>query len=241
MANYVFNDTTGAQDGLIQECEDICKLGEGGISGSTSNMKTFTRRINKAKDKLASIAFRYDSLWNYDGDDQSDLPIDASGDIVSGTQTYAFDPELLMLSQIFIKDPNGTFHELTEQDDRNAPDSFTSTATGVPTKYKLIGNSFMFNITPNYNSTDGIKVVFKRVGDRFSYTDGAAAIGFPSIIFEYIANKASLPFLRETKLPHYAAVKQDVLEAETIHIPHFFANRGKPKRSGFRIAQESNK
>src|SRR3990167_5881978 len=126
MANYVFNDTTYAQDGLIQECEDICNLGAAGISGVTAKLRTFTRRLNQAKDSFYTIAFKYDQLWNFDdrryADGDLDLPI-ATTSLVSGTGDYLFDDEFLAVTQVFAKDSSGTFHELDVQDDKNDPES----------------------------------------------------------------------------------------------------------------------
>src|SRR3990167_6998178 len=157
MANYVYSDSTYAQDGLIQECEDICNLGAAGISGNTARLRTFTRRLNQAKDSFYTIAFKYDTLWNFDdrryADGDQNLPI-ATTNIVSGTKDYLFDDELLQFVQVFVKDSSGTFRELEQQDDRNAPRAYDlQSSTGTPTKYELVGNSILLDPTPNYNST----------------------------------------------------------------------------------------
>src|SRR3990167_4162319 len=127
MANYVFSDTNATQDGLIQECEDICNLGAAGISGVTAKMKTFTRRLNQAKDSFFTIAQKYDQLWNFDdrryADGDQNLPI-ATTNMTSGTGDYLFDDEFLGVTQVFAKDSAGTFHELDVQDDRNDPESY---------------------------------------------------------------------------------------------------------------------
>jgi hypothetical protein len=251
MANYVFNDTTGVQDGLIQECEDICNLGAGGISGSIARLKTFTRRLNQAKDKVFLIFSKVDSLWKFDdrrySDSDQDLPIWRTN-LTSGTSDYLLDEDIQTIEQVFIKNASDEYVELEPQDDRNAPDAYKTQVSGQPTKYELVGNSLVFDKIPNYTPTVvedgknyGIKVVGKRKFVNFNYTDGAVAISVPQVVFEYLANKASLPFLREKGLKHYNAVKQDVLEAETIHLPHFISNRAKPKRAGLKIRQESNK
>jgi hypothetical protein len=245
MANYVFSDVGGTQDGLIQECEDICNLGAAGISGNTAKLKTFTRRLNQAKDKFFTIAQKYDVLWNWDdrrfADSDLTLPI-ATTNIVSGTKDYLFNEELLVLVQVFVKDSSGTFHELTPQDDRNSPRAYDlQSSTGTPTSYELVGNSILLDATPNYSSTGGLKVVFKRKATNFVYTDGAVPISVPQIFFSYLANAASLPYLREKSLKHYPAVKQDVEEMELVLIPQFIANRAKPRRAGLKVAQEDNR
>jgi hypothetical protein len=251
MANYVFNDTTGAQDGLIQECEDICLLTAGGISGNTARMKTFARRLNQAKDKFVTIASRYGSLWDFDdrryADSDQDLPIWTTN-LTSGVADYLLDFDILMFDQIFIKDSSGNYVELLPQDDRNSPDAYTTQVSGQPTSYEFVGNSIIFDKIPNYTPTldgngknFGIKLVGKRKTLNFAYGDGAVPISVPEVMFEYLANKASLPFIREKGLKHYNAVYAEVIRMETIDIPQFISNRAKPKRSGMRMAQESNK
>src|SRR3990167_1323241 len=187
MANYVYSDSTYAQDGLLQECEDICNLGAAGITGNTAKLRTFTRRLNQAKDRFLTIAFKFDQLWNFDDSNLTDLPI-ATTNMVSGTKDYLFDDELLIVTQVFAKDSNGTFNELTPQDDRNTPRAYDlQSATGTPKTYELIANSIILDPTPNYNSTNGLKVVFKRNGDKFATTDGAVPIGIPSLFFNFLA------------------------------------------------------
>lgn len=242
--SYVFNDTTQVQDGLIQECEDICNLGATGISGNTSKLKTFTRRLNQAKDRFFTLAFQFDQLWNFDdrvyADSDQNLPI-ATTSIVSGTRDYLFDDELLQVTQVFAKDSNGTFHELLPQDDRNDPQAYlVSDTAGTPTHYELVGNSIILNPSPNYSSSGGLKATFKRNGDKFAYTDGGVPIGVPSLFFKYLANHASYPYLVEKSLNHANAVKQLILEDEAA-IKTFISNRAKPKRAGMKVVQESNR
>lgn len=234
----VFSDTTYAQDGLIQECERITNLGAGGITGQ--KLKDFTARINQGIDRFYSIAFQYDALWNFDDRTHGDLPI-ATTNIVSGTRDYLFDADLLMVTQVFAKDSSGVFHEIVPQDDLTSPKAYTvDDGSGVPTTYELVGNSIILNPSPNYNSTGGLKVTFKRNGDKFAYTDGALTPGIPSLFHGYLARFASFPYLVEKSLKHAGAVKQSIMEDE-IAIREFISNRAKPKRAGLRIVQEDNR
>lgn len=235
----IFSDTTLVQEGLIQECEDLCNLGVGGISGNTNLLKRFTARINGAIDRFYALAFRYDLNWNFDGSNQTDLPI-ATVNIVSGQQDYTFASELLMVTQVFAKDSNGTFHELTEQDDKNAPNVYLTTTSGVPTRYELVGNSILLDAIPNYNSTAGLKVTFKRNGVKFTYSDGAIAIGIPSLFHHFLARYASYSFLVSKGLKHAGAIGGLVVQDE-MAIKEFIANRAKPKRMRMTVNQESNR
>lgn len=240
---YVFSDTNYDQDGLIQECEDITGLGDGGISGNSTRLKSFTRKLNNALDRFHALAFQYDATWNFDdrsyADNDRTLPI-ATTSIVSGQQDYLFDEELLMVTQVFCKDSNGTWKELKVQDDKNSPNIYVGVTSGTPETFELVGNSIILNPTPNYNSADGLKVTFKRTGRRFSYDDGALSIGIPSLFHEYLARYASQSYLeRHGKNNKEDNFRHILLDEEAIKL--FVSNRAKPKRVRIGITQESNK
>jgi hypothetical protein len=240
---YVFNDTTYAQDGLIQECEDISGLGEGSISGNTSRLKKFTRRINNALDRFYSLAFQYDSLWNMDdrkyADSNQQLPI-ASTNLVSGQADYLFDDELLGVTQVFCKDSSGTWRELQPQDDKTSPNIYVGATSGLPARYELVGNSIILDPIPNYNSTLGLKVTFRRNGTKFTHTDGAIAVGIPSLFHSYLARHASYQHLIEKSLPWAALIAAEIQKDEEA-IKRFIAQRAKPKRAGLSVTKENNR
>lgn len=241
---YVFSDITGADEGLIQECEDISGLGAAGISGNTARLKTFTRRLNQAKDRFFTLAFKYDALWNFDSTKQVDLPIGYTS-LTSGIKEYAlslFHTEVLQLTQLFAKDPNGVYHELTPQDDKASPSAYTLTnANGTPTTFELVGNSLLVDPTPNYNqASTGLKAVFKRNDIKFVYTDGAVPIGTPSLFFGFLARQASLPYLIEKRL----AQKNDIatmIQIDEKAICEFVSTRAKPKRIRLGITNHDNR
>jgi hypothetical protein len=234
----VFSNSSDGS-GLLQECERICNLGATGITSVAVKIKDFTARINNALDRFYAIAFQFDQLWNFDDSTNTDLPI-ATTNLVSGTGDYLFDSELLQVTQVFAKDSSGIFHELEPQDDRNEPSAYITRVSGVPTKYELVGNSIILDMNPSYSSTDGLKVTFKRNGVKFTAADSAQAVGIPSLFHPYLARYASYQYCVEKGLKHSNAVKQLVMEDEAA-IKTFISNRAKPKRSGLRVRQESNK
>lgn len=234
----VFSNITDGS-GLIQECERISGLGPAGITGHTPRLKDFTTRINGAIDRFYALIFRYDSNWNYDDRNQTDLPI-ATTNLVSAQADYQFADELLVVSQVFAKDSSGAWHELYAQDDRENPKSFLTATTGLPTQYDLVGNSIILTPTPNYNSTSGLKVSFKRNGNKFTYTDGSTPLGIPSLFHMYIPRVASLPYLIEKQLPY----KNDIaalIQSDEALIKEFMSTRAKPKRIALTPKQENNR
>src|SRR5690606_7013004 len=140
-------------------------------------------------------------------DEDGQLPIATTG-LVEGTGDYLFDDEFLAVTQVFAKDPNGVFNELTEQDDKNDPEAYLQKQSqGTPKKYELVGSSIVITPTPNYTSEKALKVTFKRNGKPFLYTDGAITPGIPSLFHPYLARHASYPYLIENNLSHARDVR----------------------------------
>src|SRR4051812_2372910 len=81
-----FSDTTN-KNGLIQECEFWCNLGDGGISGDTTLLKQFASRLNRAKDRMRPILSSVGDKPRWDDSNHGDLPIATFG-LVSGQGDY---------------------------------------------------------------------------------------------------------------------------------------------------------
>ena len=238
----VFNNIADG-NGLIQEEERITGLGAGAISGNNNLLKDFTARTNNALDRFYALVWQYDQLWNFDDRKYADtdlkLPI-ASTNIVSGQADYLFASELLGVTQVFVKDSSGVFHEIHPQIDTESPNVYTDTTTGIPTNYELVGNSVILTPTPNYSSTLGLKITFKRNGTKFTYTDGAVAVGIPTLFHPYLAREASQGYLQEKNKASKIDNARDIAKDE-MSLKSFISNRARPKRIGLRVKQEDNR
>lgn len=236
----LWNDTSNLT-GVVQEGERLCQVGVGGFSGNTTKLKEFMARCGQAIDRFYAIAFKYDQLWNFDDRNQSDLPI-ASTNVITSQQDYQFASELLGVTQVFCKDSGGTFQELKEQDDRNDPEAYLrKQSTGVPTHYELVGNSILLSPIPNYNSTLGLKVTFKRNGVKPAH-DVASDVspGIPSLFHPFIARYSSMMYLIDKQMNNVANVSA-LVQQDEVSIREFISNRAKPKRAGIQVKQENNR
>ncbi len=235
----LWNDTTNLT-GVVQEGERRLLLGVGAISGNTTKLKEFIARCGQAIDRFYAIAFKYDSLWNFDDRNQTDLPI-ATTNLISGQADYQFASELLGVTQVLCKDSSGVYQVLDEQDDKNDPYAYKTQESGTPTKYELVGNSIITDKIPNYNSTDGLKVTFKRNGVKPAYNVADdVSPGIPSLFHPFLANFAALQFAIDKQMDN----RRDLailVEKDEVSIRDFISNRAKPKRAGLRVKQESNK
>jgi len=221
-----FSDTTN-YDGLIQEDERICLMGVTGISGDTTELKNFTARINQALDRFYTIALTHDSQWQFDDTNYSDLPIGV-GDLVSGQYDYSFASDVLTVEKVLIKDSSGNWQELDKVDinESGAVNLWTlaSGNSGIPTQYDKFANSIFLDPIPNYNSTGGLKVVFKRNASKFAYTDTTKQPGIPSLFHPYIARVAALPYLIEHNMNSLTSINTLILQDEQ-NIKDFMGRR----------------
>lgn len=225
----VFSNSTSL-DGVIQEIDRIC-----GATDNTYSLKAKTARVGQAIDRFYYLALNEDGDWQLDDANQTTLPV-ATANLVSGQSDYAFDSSLLMVTKVLCKDASsGNWNEL-QLVDQTEPDSreiwtLPSGNSGAPYRYDIIANSIILDPIPNYNSTSGLKVVFKRNGTKPASTDTTNFTpGVPVLFHEYLCRQASLPFLIENNLPQTQAVSQQIqLDEEAIK--DFISNRNKVKQT----------
>ena len=216
------NSTT--EDGVIQEINRIC-----GATDNTYSLKAKTARVNGALDRFMYLALSNDGQWLFDDLNQTDLPVGVAN-LVSGQYDYEFADEVLVVQKVLAKDSAGTWTELIpydfEDDELDDLWKLTSGNSGSPTRYQKFAHSILLDPIPNYASTGGLKVVFKRNAPRFASTDTTTDPGIPSIFHVYLARYASLPFLIEKNLPQANGVASLIQQDEQA-IKDYFSVRSK--------------
>lgn len=137
------------------------------------------RSANMGLNEVASIIMECDGRWQWDDTNYTDLPIGTTN-IVSGQKDYGIDTSMLEITRVEMLDAGGVLRVLTPIDQRDLTpatgliidglntnnqyslNNYPSSTSGTPTAYDVIGNSIFLDATPNYNSTGGLKVYFKR-------------------------------------------------------------------------------
>ena len=211
-----FNDTSNLT-GLIQECERICLLGTAGITGVTNQLKNFTVRLNMALDRFFTIALTHDGVWQFDDTNYTDLPIGTTN-LVSGQQDYSFASDVISVEKVLCKDSAGNWVELYPVDDSESRSNIgarniwllPSNNSGTPLRYDKFAASIFLDPIPNYNSTNGLKVVFKRNASKFVSSDTTKEPGIPSLFHPYLAKVASLPYLMEHNMEALETIKKEI-------------------------------
>lgn len=226
----VFSDST-TEDAIVQEIDRIC-----GTTATIYTLKAKTARVNQALDRFFYLALLGDGTWQFDDANQTNLPI-GTADLVSGQLDYSFASELLMVTKVLIKDASaGNWLELqqVDQSQSRALNIYAppiSNPGGVPSTFDLLGNSILLDPIPNYASTGGLKVVFKRNASKFVSTDTTKVPGIPSLFHNYLCRYASLQWAIEKKLPFKNDLAQ-LVQVDEAAIQDFLSNRDKtiPRR-----------
>ena len=208
-----FNDVTN-KNGLIQNIESLCRLGDAGISGNATLMAKITGLINQENQNVAIALMQVDKRWQYDDFNNTDLPR-AAVTLVNGQRDYTLPAAsssgnaatLLGIVKVVVLDANTTPQErvllLTNEDEARLNNSHATSA--LPRVYKIIGNSI--KIWPAADNgvsvtlASGLIIYFKRTPVAFTTASTTTQPGFMAPfhdVLEYsVAGKYILPINRK--------------------------------------------
>lgn len=172
----VLNDTSG-KDGLLQQCESLCNLGDGGITGNATLKAKFVSWLNNAYGKAVSAILTVDKQWRWDDFNWSspDAVNVATANLVSGQRDYILpratnssdQSTLWKVYNVRLKNIDGTWYDLTPM---SAYDDEIATS-GKPKKYMLLANSIRLSgpaLTGSIDLVAGIQVWFQREFKKFA-------------------------------------------------------------------------
>jgi hypothetical protein len=158
---------------------------------SASNMLI---EINNAYDRVASLIMEADGRWEWDDDNQTDLPV-ATTTLVDGQQDYTFATSHLSVDRVSVLDSDGNYQELTPislEDIPGDPAEYYKT-DGLPTQYDKRGASIFLYPAPDATKVTtalGLKVFFQRGPALYTsaeVTAGTKVPGFNSLYHDLIA------------------------------------------------------
>lgn len=233
-----YNNTT-TKDGIIQieETKLFGDNGYGQISNNSDRLLQFTARNNEALDRFVFLAMSADGRWQWDDNNYTDYPI-ATTNLISGQRDYTFALEHLEIEKVLIKDASGDWITLGTMDIHDN-DYIENSDTGTPSKYDKIANSIFFDLTPNYSSTSGLKIYFKRGASYFVSTDTTKVPGFASIFHSYIPNYAGAMYAVDRQLPNAVSMYTLVTNQEKA-IKEFYSARTKDEKPVLEVIKEDN-
>jgi hypothetical protein len=246
-----FSDTT-TKGGIMQHIEKNCGFPDGGITGNAVRFLQFTSEVNLAHDDVLAEIFKASGFgWQPDDTNHSGFP-SVTIPIVSGTKTYTFslDAEsslILAIHKVLIRNSTtGQYIELKPVDRQSDPNMSEyndgQTRSGVPSTYDKTGNRITFNITPDYNSSDGILLLIDREGTYFTVADTTKKPGIAGLFHEWYVLKPSYNYARINRKDNRNDLKRDMNEMLAKITSHYGSRekdvRGKitssAKRTSFR-------
>ncbi len=205
-----FSVTTGQKNGIIQTCEMLLDLGDGGISGNTTLLTQFTNIINNdAYDDVIAEIMKNEGSWVWDdyNEGNSKLPI-AFQNVVAGSEVsdYALPnaasasgsggsdaSTFLRLISVQVLDQTARYQNVLPIDDNAYPQVLETIFynPGFPKWYKQIGTSIRLLPAPlaaQVTATNGLKITFQRDKVDFTVTGNDTQMpGFPSIYHYLLA------------------------------------------------------
>lgn len=237
-----FNDPTNG-NGIVQEMDDICST-----NNNSYPLKSKARRVNQALNAFFRLAMQTDGKWEADDRNYSDYPI-ASTDLVTGKKDYTFPNGLLEIIRVEVKNSEGKWHAISpiDQSDLNAEgiigthSGFINGAEnqalsdfmnvdGDPVYYDKQYSSLWLYPASNVDVENGLKIYYNRTLKHILPTDTLVELGVPSVFNQYIARKASLPFLVEKGKVNKNDIAQ-LIQQDEEDIKDYFSRRSRDERT----------
>lgn len=193
--------STTTKAGIVQFSEDLCKLGDGGITNDTTLFLKFTSFINQAYKKVSMALLRVDKRWKWDDTNYTDFPI-ATINLVSGQRDYTLPAAvsggnastLWKLNLVEVMNSTGTYSKIEPFYDGE----LEGINSGLPSRYKLIGNSIRLDAIPLTGSvtlTAGLRITFQRSIIEFTTSSTTEQPGFFDTYHDLLAYDASATYL----------------------------------------------
>lgn len=162
--------------GMVQLLEDWT----GTDSSSNYTRQVKTRDLNFGLDAYQMLTIPPSSSWQADDTNHTRYP-NMTFNLVSGQQDYNFTEDeqgnqILDIYRVECKDKNGIWILLEPYDEMMEKESigYRETLTGTPQRYYKTANGIFLDVTPDYNSTNGVRMWYARTPSYFTITSGTS-------------------------------------------------------------------
>jgi hypothetical protein len=176
-----FNDTTN-KNGIIQQIEQVTKLGDGAISGNALLLKEFTNRINNWLN-IANIWIQEVSgVWPYDDQNHGNLQIEEFN-FVDNQPDYGISTEgesdLKQIRKVEVYDVSTSeYVTIPFLEEKDRPDNEFGEDKDMPSSFYLNGGSIIFYSKPDITKSTKYRLTYDRNAHLFLSTDLTAVPGF---------------------------------------------------------------
>lgn len=177
--------------------------------------------INNAYNRVSSLILQSDGRWQWDDDNQTDLPI-ATTTVTASQQDYAISVTHLKITRVDIKGDGATYFTKLEPIDTSDGEFIIDNVTiGPPQYYDVIGGSVFLYPIPNYTQAASLKVYFQRGPAEFTsgeVTTGTKKPGFNSLYHDLIPLWVGYNYAIDNGLPSAGGFLTEIqrLEAQLV-------------------------
>lgn len=242
----VFNDTTNL-NGAIQDCESwLFGNNYGSISGNNDMLKTFTKLLNQGLDETHAVLFQTDGVWQYDDRNYTDITV-AKTNLADSQSLYTLDSSHLIIEGVEVMDSAGNFYPIKQKDYRKIRETGQSESEfyetdGKPIFYDIQGSTLKLYPAPKTSDvtlTQGLKVIFKREADYFTYTDTTKEFGIPRTFHDLPVLFGCGRFAKQNQMTEKSRELDALIQKRSQEFKNFINRRNADRKLRVRPAYRS--
>lgn len=212
-----FNKTSD-KSGLLQICESLCNLGDGGITNDTILKAQFTNYLNMALNEVWHEIVKTNKTAKADDMNYTDIP-DAPISLVTSQFDYSLPVATNGANANTLQAINGIYHTKNGYRTYLRPMENNETLVavdGVPTAYRIQGKSIQLNCQPSsafVTDVTYLHVEFQRIPSYFVSSDTTKQAGFLAVHHPLLTLKASSWYLKPinpTLSRQYSSGREDI-------------------------------
>ena len=193
-----------------------------GTNSTTYTVAQKTINVNNGLDRVAYLIQSADGIWDWEDTNNTDLPIVTTG-IIAGHQDYSIDTTFIKIKSVFYKDVDN-YTELQHCFDKKEFLEITSSDTGIPSKYCIVGNSILLDVYPSESVTAGLKVNYVRNVNYFLTSDTTKTAGFNPQFHKLLPLYGALDWAIAHNPERIPSLKNEIMVLEK-SLQDFYSNR----------------
>jgi len=171
---------------------------------------------NSALDRAYSIIFQSVDTKNYDDKNYTTLP-QGTYDINLGERNISISKDdeggdILKIYRVIAKNSDGNWYELRKTDIRSKDSDILAygTETGKISAYDWVGTSIVFDVAPDEDIADGLKVFYARNSTYFTDTDTDKEPGLPALYHDYLVYYSAWQYAMKKGLQRKDDLRREV-------------------------------
>ncbi len=169
-------------------------------SGWGTSQVDLNAALNNALERVVQIINAADSRWQWDDNNQTDLPI-ATTTIMSGQKDYSLSTAHLSIDRVEVQDAASNWRLLKAIDQHDV--RYTALAqyyatNGTPLEYDKLGSSVFLYPTPNYTLAAALKIYFTR--GPVALASASDVPGFNSLFHDLLAYQVAYEYAISNEL-----------------------------------------